>query len=239
MSLGGVATSGISRSSESFCVVVGVSSGGQHANTSTRTPSSTKAARGARRTGLRLWHGGRVLHFVIPLGVAAYEEGVVFNGTSWSGTEIEAGSEAIADLTSGCCASPSFCASGLRGRRSTYNGWTWSRSSPRKCSPDRYLPLPVRRTLCRSRSGKGNAFTHSGGAPGPEEHHEAPSGGGGEPPTSSQSPPPSPSTLEQALKCRKGFKKMTVHGKSKCVKLRHRHKKHQIVATLNEPGQGA
>ena len=53
----------------------------------------------------------------------------------------------------------------------------------------------------------------------------SPGGGGGGPPTTTPSPPaPTPKTPKKNLKCHKGFKKVTAHGKARCVKIKARHK---------------
>ena len=49
-----------------------------------------------------------------------------------------------------------------------------------------------------------------------------PSGGGGRTPP--PAPTPSPTPAPKPLKCKKGFKKKTVHGKARCVKAK-KHKK--------------
>jgi hypothetical protein len=55
-----------------------------------------------------------------------------------------------------------------------------------------------------------------------------PTGGGGEspPPASGSTPAPSPITPKKAVKCRKGFRKTTKHGKAVCVKVK-KHRKHR------------
>jgi sugar lactone lactonase YvrE len=51
-----------------------------------------------------------------------------------------------------------------------------------------------------------------------------PAGGGGSTPP--PAPAPTPAPAPKPLKCKKGFKKKNVHGKAKCVKVKHKAKKH-------------
>jgi hypothetical protein len=73
--------------------------------------------------------------------------------------------------------------------------------------------------LCVVSDGAGNILTapftsSSGGGGGPTPN----------PPAPAPSPAPPPVPKKETLKCKKGFKKKTVHGKAKCVKVKKKHK---------------
>jgi uncharacterized delta-60 repeat protein len=55
-----------------------------------------------------------------------------------------------------------------------------------------------------------------------EEHHDPPAGGGtpNPAPTPLPTPEPTPEVHRKPLKCHKGFKKLKIHGKAKCVKVK-------------------
>ena len=74
-------------------------------------------------------------------------------------------------------------------------------------------------SLCVAGDDAGNIVT----AP-----YTAPTGGGPTPKSPTPAPAPAPTPLpvphKEAVKCKKGFKKKTVHGKAKCVKVKKKHK---------------
>jgi hypothetical protein len=79
-------------------------------------------------------------------------------------------------------------------------------------------------------SGTGTCVVHLGADTAITANFSVQASGGGNEPAAVTSvivtPPPAPSPTPKPLKCKKGFKKKTVHGKARCVKVKKQQKKH-------------
>lgn len=219
--------SSLSCPSTSFCVAVGGVGLADYEELATFDGSNWSANHGQPGPGLYSVSCASSV-FCASVGLEAVR---LFDGASWTSAEIAG----IAELESVSCGSESFCGAVGNNESRFFNGTSWSSAIPITSGGEQeHVQIACTANgTCLAIDDRGDAYIHMGGAPRDEAsgHPAEPI-----PPSPEQVAPavyawpPSPGSGPPAkhrhpLQCRKGFKRKSVRGRIRCVRVSTKHAK--------------